>query len=343
MNPKSPKRLAAMLFVFSFPLLQACSTADHSAYIRSYEDAYQKRVPYSSHRVRRDGFPIYAREYGVKSERPAIVMMHGFPDSMHLYDRLVPLLATDRHIITFDFLGWGDSDKPLDHNYDVASLRRDLETVITHFGLKRLVLVVHDASGQPGIDWALENPDKIAGMVLLNTYYGPAPTLKAPEAIARFSTPGLRRELSVWATRHFDYLWMRGYREQIARFISTKELREPFQKLLGYQSLQIRPAFYGLNRVLREEIVKRRQKMERLQSFHRPVRIIFGNDDPYLNAGVAKDLNRLFPDSELFLVKDAGHFVQIDKPAVLAELMRDFPPSGEANPNGKKGWQNEID
>jgi len=343
MNPRNSRQLAAMLLLCTFPLIQACSTADDRAYVRSYEDAYRKRVKYTSHLVRRDGFHIYAREYGMKGRRPTIVMMHGFPDSMHLYDRLVPLLAIGRHVITFDFLGWGDSDKPADHNYDVASLRRDLEAVIEHFGLKRVVPVVHDASGQPGIDWALDNPDQTAGLVLLNTYYGPAPTLKPPEAIARFSTPGIRRDLSVWATRHFDSLWMRGYKEQIAKFISTRELREPFQKLLGYQSLQIRPAFYGLNRVLREELRKRRQKMQQLQSFQPPVRIIFGNDDPYLNAGVARNLNRLFPHSELFLVKGAGHFVQIDKPAVLAELMCGFPPSSRTNPNRKAGARNETD
>ena len=343
MNPRNPRQLAAMLLLCTFPLIQACSTADDRAYVRSYEEAYKKKVEYTSHLVRRDGFHIHAREFGVKSGRPTIVMMHGFPDSLHLYDRLAPLLAAGHHVVTFYFLGWGDSDNPPDHDYDVASLRRDLEAVIKHFGLKRLVLVVHDASGQLGIDWALENPAKTAGMVLLNTYYGPAPTLKAPEAIACFSTPGIRRDLSVWVTRHFDSLWMEGYSEQLAKFISTKELREPFQKLLGYQSLQIRPAFYGLNRVLREELGKRRQKMQQLQRFQPPVRIIFGNDDPCLNAGVARDLNRLFPHSELFLVKDAGHFVQIDKPEVLAELIRGFPPSSRANPNRKTGGRNEAD
>jgi pimeloyl-ACP methyl ester carboxylesterase len=40
--------------------------------------------------------------------------MHGFPDNLHIYDRLVPALH-GRQVITFDFLGWGASDKPVDH------------------------------------------------------------------------------------------------------------------------------------------------------------------------------------------------------------------------------------
>jgi pimeloyl-ACP methyl ester carboxylesterase len=50
-------------------------------------------------------------------------------------------------------------------------------------------LVAHDASGPPAIDWALAHPDRVAGLVLLNTYYCEMPTLRPPEAIWLFSTP----------------------------------------------------------------------------------------------------------------------------------------------------------
>ena len=327
MNPAISRLLPLCFFTIGSLMLQACSTVDHHAFFESYEDTFRDKNNYKTHHVQQNGLSIHVREYGIKNTGPTFVMMHGFPDSMHLYDRLVPALANDRHIITFDFIGWGDSDKPENHHYDVASLRQNLVAVITHFRLKQVVPVVHDASGQPGIDWALENPEKTAGLVLLNTYYGPMPTLKAPEAIARFSTPGIRRDISVWATRNFDSLWVSGYNEQITKFISTEELREPFQKVLGHQSLQIRPAFYGLNRVLLEEIEKRRDKTEQLKTFQPPVKIIFGNNDPYLNSGVAKDFHEIFPNSELHLIENAGHFVQIDKPEQVATLLREFPSS----------------
>ena len=237
MNMKTARSLIIASFIFGAFLVSGCATVDHSDFLKTYDEAYRVRVDYTTHAVWRGGFMIHVREYGRKNAKPTFVMMHGFPDSMHLYDRLVPLLATDRHVITFDFLGWGDSDKPVEHRYDVASLRRDLEAVLDHFDLEWVVLVVHDASGQPGIDWSLKHPEKTAGLVLLNTYYGPSPTLKAPEAIALFSTPGIRRDLAVWATHHFDALWLDGFEEQIGKFISNEALREPFQKLLGHQSL----------------------------------------------------------------------------------------------------------
>src|SRR6476620_969434 len=93
-------------------------------------------VPRGQHR-------IYAREYaGVE---PAIILMHGFPDNLHLYDRLVPYLSPPRRVITFDFLGWGASDKPLGYSYTAKNQEGDLDAVIQQYGLKQVVLVAHDA------------------------------------------------------------------------------------------------------------------------------------------------------------------------------------------------------
>lgn len=69
---------------------------------------------YAEHLVPRGRHRIYAREY--EGGGPSIVFMHGFPDNLHLYDRLVPHLA-GRRIVTFDFLGWGNSDKPAGYPY----------------------------------------------------------------------------------------------------------------------------------------------------------------------------------------------------------------------------------
>ena len=66
---------------------------------------------------RKDGYSINAREFGLayKGKKPSIVMLHGFPDNQHLYDLLVAQLGSSNHVVTFDFLGWGQSDKPGTH------------------------------------------------------------------------------------------------------------------------------------------------------------------------------------------------------------------------------------
>jgi pimeloyl-ACP methyl ester carboxylesterase len=83
------------------------------------------------------------REYG--GEEPAIILMHGFPDNLHLYDRLLPYLSPPRRVVAFDFLGWGSSDKPLGYPYTAKNQEVDLDTVV------KQLLVAHDASGPRAI------------------------------------------------------------------------------------------------------------------------------------------------------------------------------------------------
>jgi len=253
-----------------------------------------------------------------------VILMHGFPDSTHLYDRLVPHLVGRRPVVRFDFLGWVRSDKPLGYPYTSANQLGDLAAVISafdqRFGGSEVVLVAHDASGPPAIDWALANPGRISKLVLLNTYYHWTPALRRPPAIALYSTPILRVAARALARRRpaFD---QRLYAWQVGRFIQDPGIRELLVPQLYKQFLSARPAFWRLNDDLLATVLARRRRIPALRRFGRPVRIIFGARDRYLNPRVARDFAALFPRSELHLLDSAGHFVQVDLPHLVADLI----------------------
>ena len=276
--------------------------------------------------VQRDGHRIYAREYA--GEEPAIILMHGFPDNLHLYDRLVPRLSPPRRVIAFDFLGWGASDKPADYPYSAKNQAGDLDAVITELKLGPVVLVAHDASGPPAIEWAFHHADQVAALVLLNTYYCAMPTLRPPEAIFLFSTP-LIRNLARPISGMFNHLvFRRMYWWQVGRFFRDAETRNQFVPLLYRQfdaTPSARPAFFRLNEDLLGTIRSGSKNAPKLKTFRRPVRIIFGTSDPYLNKGVAEAFHELFPASDLFLLANARHFVQMDEPAEVARLILSMP------------------
>jgi len=277
---------------------------------------------FSERFVRRDQYRIYARDYpGVD---PAIVLMHGFPDNLHLYDRLVPYLATLRHVITFDFLGWGASDKPSGYPYTANNQEGDLDAVIRQNNLRQVVLVAHDASGPPAINWALAHPDRVAALVLLNTYYCAMPTLRPPEAIFLFSTPLIRSVARPVSAALNHLIFRRMYRWQVGKFFRDTAVRDQFVPLLYQQfdaTPSARPAFFRLNEDLRATIRAGSEAISKLNQFRRPVRIVFGDSDPYLNKGVAETFHELFPTSDLFLLPGARHFVQMDEPEHVARLI----------------------
>jgi pimeloyl-ACP methyl ester carboxylesterase len=283
-------------------------------------------MTYTEHFVQLNEYRLYAREYGGKD--PPIILLHGFPDNLHLYDRLVPHLSPPRRVIAFDFLGWGDSDKPAGYPYTATNQVLDLDAVVNQLKLEQVVVVAHDASGPPVIDWALAHAQRVAGLVLLNAYYCRMPTLRSPEAIWLFSTP-LVRNIARLVSRMFgNWIFRRMYWWQVGRFFRDADVRNKFVPLLYQQFDAIasaRPAFFRLNADLLPTIWSRSKMIPKLREFKKPVRIIFGDADPYLNQGVARRFHEFFPTSELFLLPGARHFVQMDEPEEVARLILAMP------------------
>jgi haloalkane dehalogenase len=269
------------------------------------------RIAHGPHRLRVRDHP---------GAGPAIVLMHGFPDDLHLYDQLVPHLAGTRRVVTFDFLGWGESDKPAGYPYTADNQTRDLDAVIEGLGLDEVVLVAHDASGPPAIDWALDHPDQVAALVLLNTYYGRMPGLRPPEAIRLYSTPVLR-VLARAVTGRWEGLDRRLFFWQVGRFIRDDAVRRELLPQYYERFRAARPAFLRLNADLLHTVVSRSLRTSRLRAFDRPVRVVFGAQDPYLNVRVARGFATLFPQAELTLVENGRHYVQVDEPEAVADAV----------------------
>lgn len=273
--------------------------------------------------VEHDGHRIHVQEQA--GEGPAIVLMHGFPDNHHLYDLLVPHLE-GRHVVTFDFLGWGRSDKPSDHDYTFANQAGDLDAVVTGLGLEQVVLVPHDASGPAAINWAIDHADQVEAIVALNTFYSllPDSVPNPPEAIRLFSDPAFER-----LTRHFaespdQFRWL--YEFQVGGFIEIPEVREKFVPLL-YQQFEDEPStvepFLELNANLSEEVAGNTARHPELKAFDAPVYFAFGENDPYLSPAHGRKLATLFPNGEAVPIPDSGHFPQLDNPAEVAERILD--------------------
>jgi haloalkane dehalogenase len=257
--------------------------------------------------VERGPHRIHAREQ--PGDEPAILLLHGYPDNHHLYDRLVGHLP-GRHVVVFDFLGWGESDKPAAHRYTFENLTGDLDAVVKGLSLDRLVLVPHDASGPPAINWALDHPVQVAAIVALNTFYCDVPgsPLNPPEAIRLFSDPNF-----AWLTAHFaaspaQFRWL--YDFQVGGFIQDDDVRQEFVPLL-FRQFQDRPSSIGpfmqLNADLIPAVLAAAERTDELHGLAAPVRFAFGENDPYLSPAYGEALAALFPRAEAKPIAGAAH------------------------------------
>lgn len=303
------------------------SPPDLAPSLTRYESEFASKHPFVEHRIDRSGFTIAAREFGAEhaGAGPTLVLMHGFPDNQHLYDRIAPRLGETYRTITFDFVGWGHSTLPgSDYAYTVESLRADLEATIAYFGITRVIPVVHDASGWPGIDWALDHESQVAALVLLNTAYHPIAALAPPYVIRALSSPDLRpRFLAALGT---DELMNQAlFRAQVGEFFTDDSVKAALLPVL--QASIPRAGLVGLTEDLRSVVLARSQNVPRMQAFAKPVLVAFGADDPFLNQAVARAFATTFLNAKLELVAGAGHYVQLDQPdAVIDAIVASAAP-----------------
>ena len=313
---------AAVIGVGSF-LFAFNNALDLDEFVADYEKAYRQKVSFRDHVVTRGTHKLYSREYGSPDADHTLIMMHGFPDNVRLYDALAPILATDHRVITFDFLGWGQSDKPIDHRYNPDGLLADLEAVIEHFDLDSLVVVAHDLSGLPTIDWALDNPDRVTRLILLNTVYHSSSARKPSAAVKLFSTPGLQRNVVQFVASRNDRLWQSRLTTQGQILFENQQALDTYLNLFVHAAPSIRPAFFGMTAQINQATDERLSKLDQIRNFPKPVTIIFGAEDTVLTAELAQEFHELFPNSQLHLIDGAGHFVQLDDPQAVAGLMLD--------------------
>ena len=112
---------------------------------------------------------MFYREAG-KRDAPAIVLLHGFPSSSHMFRDLIPLLSDRYHLVAPDLPGFGQSDMPArdEFNYTFNNLAEVIDRFTDVIGLKRFAIYIFDYGAPVGLRIALKHPDRISAIVSQN-------------------------------------------------------------------------------------------------------------------------------------------------------------------------------
>ncbi len=98
---------------------------------------------------------------------PWLVCLHGLASQAHMFDLIAPLLSDAFHIVAIDQRGHGLSDKP-DHGYDFATITGDLDAILKVLKIDRAVLAGHSWGGNVAMQYAVEHPERVSGLVLID-------------------------------------------------------------------------------------------------------------------------------------------------------------------------------
>ena len=116
-----------------------------------------------------DGVDIFYREAG-PADGPAIVLLHGFPTSSHMFRNLIPLLADRYHVIAPDYPGFGLSAAPdrAVFDYGFGRYAHLMDNLLEKLGVQRYAMYVMDYGAPVGYRLALKHPDRVTGIIVQN-------------------------------------------------------------------------------------------------------------------------------------------------------------------------------
>ena len=116
-----------------------------------------------------EGINVLYREAG-QSDKPTLVLFHGFPSASHMFRDLMPMLEADFHMIAPDYPGFGQSDSPdrsgFDYTFDhIADM---MDAFLEQMGVNQFYMYVFDYGAPIGFRIANKHPEHILGIISQN-------------------------------------------------------------------------------------------------------------------------------------------------------------------------------
>jgi haloalkane dehalogenase len=276
--------------------------------------------PFEPHYVDVDGLRMHHLDEGDPSA-PPILLLHGEPSWSYLYRTMItPLVAAGHRCVAPDYFGFGRSDKPTDrafYTYDrhVASIAQ----LVTLLDLSNITLVVQDWGGPIGFRLAVQDPDRVARLVMLNT------GIVAPSD--RWPTPAFLRWREFAARAGLDLPV--GFVIQSATATDPPpEVIAAYEAPFDTRESKAGAATFPLLVPLTMDDPGAKEMLDTrdaLSRWDKPALVCFGDSDPIFPPKAARSLARLIPTAgEPELIAGAAHFVQEDRGEEVARRILAF-------------------
>jgi len=300
----------------------AVSAGVASAQMKDPPMADASRVTYQITQV--DGLKIFYREAGPK-DAPAVVLLHGFPSSSHMFRELIPRLSDKYHVLAPDYPGYGYSDAPSPARY--AYTFDHLADTVDHFlnqqNIMKYSIYIQDYGSPVGFRLATRHPERIQAIITQNgnAYDEGLSPFWAEFLYPYWKDPNptneakVRQLLTLEATK-LQYL--QGFRTpqhvspdsyQFDQAALDRTGNDKIQLALFYDYRNNPPLYPAWHKYLREN--------------KPPVLVVWGKNDPVFAQAGAEAFLKDTPGAELHLL-DTGHFALEEDGAEIAQLIRAF-------------------
>lgn len=266
---------------------------------------------------------IFCREAGADPS-PALLLLHGFPSSSHMFRDLIPILADRYHVVAPDLPGFGFSDAPdrTGFKYTFEHLADIIDRFATAIGLTRYAIYVFDYGAPIGLRLATRHPERITAIISQNgnayleglsqgwnpiQRYWTEPSSENRAALRDFLTPETTKSQYLYGVPDESLVAPESYALDSALLARSGNDEIQLDLFLDYASnVALYPRF--------QDYFRR----------HRPPLLaVWGKNDPFFLPAGAEAFKRDDPNAEVMLL-DTGHFALETHHAAIAAAIGDF-------------------
>ena len=249
-----------------------------------------------------------------------IVFLHGALSWSYLYRHLIRDVGNTHRCIAPDLLGYGLSDKPQKVDYRPQVQAQRFAALMDYLRLEDVTLVCQCSGGPIGLSWALENPDRVRNLVLINTWMWPL----TDNVLARRTARLVNHPINIFYYRFLPCNPMFILPALFAdRHVIPKPVRiqymEPFKSF--NDRLSVYAMISGMTRS-RKWFAELWDKRERIAD--KPALLLWGMKDPMFGQEELERFQGMFSDCETNPIESCGRLVPEEAPKVASENLRWF-------------------
>src|SRR5215218_9446444 len=256
--------------------------------------------------------------YVDEGDGPPVLLLHGEPTWAYLYRKMIPpLVDAGNRCVAPDYFGFGRSDKPTDgdwYSYDAHCA--SIERFVDELDLRETTLVVQDWGGPIGFRLAVERPERIARLVVLNTGIG----ARAPnEEWLRFQAFVRRVGTDIVAGQLIRISLVQPVDDAvIAAYDAPFPTPESKTGIVMFPELVPTSSDHPSAAAMLDV-------RDRLRTWDAPALVLFSDSDPIFPRRAAETMAALLPNAELAPpLRAAGHFLQEDRGEEIAQQLLAF-------------------
>lgn len=271
-----------------------------------------------------DGLEVHYRDQGF-AEGPVVVLVHGSNASLHTWEPLVERLKGAYRLISYDQPGHGLTGAHPDGDYSADGMIDALEAVLETAEVDEFYLAGNSMGGWVAWRYALEAPERLEGLVLLDASGAPLPP--EVEANVYLGAKLMQHPVGRWMVKRYTprFLVEQSLRDSVTQDqIVTDEMVDRYWELVRLP--RNKEATLARATTDREPEVA-----SRLGEIGTPTLIIWGADDEVVPVEAAAVFDERIPSSEAVIIENVGHLPMEEAPDEIAGLLENWIARVEAD------------